>query len=303
MNKIFIAGLFAAIILGIIFPFGDRISFVLTALLAILLFFNFYDIDFNFKHFIKKEFFIGLVFCLVVLPILVFFMTKSLQIEFRLGLFLIAVTPTAIGSSIIVKLVKGDVNFSVAYTVIYNFLSIAAYPVLLKIFFGNSEVAIPVTNIIINLSIIILIPFILATVLKKTGFINKIISRVSKFVSYFFLLVIYIAVSSSVQNLKGISPVSLIVIIAFTFAVALLYFLSGLILGKGLYNKKTMSISMGQKNTGLCILVTMTNFSPISAIPATIYIIVHHLINSVLIFIFNRILQVKTDSDDKSQDL
>jgi predicted Na+-dependent transporter len=50
---------------------------------------------------------------------------------------------------------------------------------------------------------------------------------------------------------------------------------------------------MGQKNTGLCILVTMTNFSPIAAIPATIYIIVHHLINSLLIFIYNKVIPNK----------
>lgn len=290
MNKIFIIGLFSAIILGVIFPFGDKIQFMLTIVLSVLLFFNFYEIDFKLAYFLKKEIFLGLVFCLVILPAMIFFLTRGLSIEFRLGLFLIAITPTAIGSSIIVRIIKGDVNYSVAYTVIYNFLSIIAYPVLLKVFFNNENIVIPVQNIVVNLSIIIIIPFILATVAKRAGFLKKTFGLMSKYVSYLFFLVIYIAVSTSVLNLKGISFFTLLTIVFFTVIIAVLYFLSGFLLGKDLNYRKTMSVSMGQKNTGLCILVTMTNFSPLASIPATVYIIVHHLINSFLIFFYNKVL-------------
>jgi bile acid:Na+ symporter, BASS family len=287
MNKIFISGIFLAIILGIVFPFGDKIKFLISILLAIILFFNFYEIDFKIKNFLKIELLIGMIAGIIILPLPVFFLSKSLLISFRIGLFLIAITPTAIGASIMVKMLNGDTVFSTAYTVFINFLSIIYFPLLLHIYFGNENVNIPFFNIFINLSQIIIIPFIISYIMKKIKFADNVLSKISKFINYLFLIVVYIAVSSSVLNIKNISLINLLFITFFTVLVAILYFTAGFILGRNFQLRKTLSSCMGQKNTGLCILVAITNFNPITSIPATVYIIVHHIINVLLIMIYN----------------
>ncbi|HOV14702.1 MAG TPA: bile acid:sodium symporter, partial [Spirochaetota bacterium] len=151
MRKYFILFLLSSIVLGIVFPFGEKIKFILPYLLSTLLFFNFLDIDFKLKDVFKIELIYSFVAGTLIFPLLLFFFTLNLDTNFRIGLFLIAITPTAIGSSIIVKLIGGRVDLSIVITVINNFLSIVSYPIMLKIFFNNKTTKVDFFNIFINL--------------------------------------------------------------------------------------------------------------------------------------------------------
>jgi predicted Na+-dependent transporter len=286
MKKYFILFIFAAIILGLIFPFGDKVKFIMPFLLSTLLFFNFFELKFELKNFFKIEILYNLIFVLGLLPIAVFFLSQSLSMPFRIGLFLIAITPTAIGSSIMVKMLGGDISYAIASTVFYNFLSIISYPFLLHLYFGNSIAKIPVIDILLNLVMILFIPFIIAIILKQIDVLKKYISKASKISNYLFIFIIYIAVSSSALNLRKTNPGELAIVALFTLGIAVIYFATGFLLGKNFEYRKTLASCMGQKNTGLCIWVSLANFTPLVAVPATIYIIVHHLINALLLALF-----------------
>ncbi|OHD10130.1 MAG: hypothetical protein A2Z98_01370 [Spirochaetes bacterium GWB1_27_13] len=295
MKKTFIITILISIILGLIFPFGDKIKFLLPILLSILLFFNFYEVNFNLKDFLRLEMLYFLIFGLGVLPFIIFVSTFFLPQDFRLGLFLIAITPTAIGASVVVRLLGGNIPFTIANTVFYNFLSIISYPLLLNIYFNKVESSVPVKQIFFNLLTMILLPFIISTIFKRIKIIKPFFSKVSKYINFLFIFIVFIAISSSAIYLRKTQFNILIIVILLTIVVAVLYFLTGFLLGKNIEYKKTLMSCLGQKNTGICIWIALSNFQPIVAISATLYIVIHHTINVILIYIFSRTNKKKKD--------
>nr|HPO49354.1 bile acid:sodium symporter [Spirochaetota bacterium] len=287
MNKYFIIFLLSSIFLGIILPFGNLLKPALPFFLGTLLFFSFIDIDFNFKSFFRIEILYSSLVTFVIAPAILFFATQNLDINYRIGLFLIAITPTAIGASIIVKITKGQFDFSIILTIFNNFISILAYPLLLKIYFNDDSTKVDFFSIFISLFMVITIPFFLSLITKKSYILRSKMKKASKYINFLFILVVYIAISSASHNFRDRNLSELLTIFPITFCIALTYFAAGFFLGKDIEIKKTLSSCMGQKNTGLCIMVALSNFSPLTAIPAAMYIIIHHLINAFIIYKFS----------------
>lgn len=285
MKKYFIIFIFASIAAGLIFPLGTKIKFLLPYFLGASIFLIFYSIDISFKRFFRIELLYYFIVTLILAPLIIFFSTSGLDINLRLGFVLIAITPVGIGSSIVVKIIDGDMELSMTNIFLFNMLSIVSYPLLIKIFFYKNAVEVPFANILSNLLFIILIPYALSVVIKKIGLLKKSIISASKYTNYILIAVIYIAVSSSADKIRQFDLKMLLGVFFITLAIALSYFIVGFILGKDLKTKKTLSVTLGQKNTGLALLTSLLNFSPVASIPTTIYIIIHNLLNAAIIFI------------------
>ncbi|HOF01669.1 MAG TPA: bile acid:sodium symporter [Spirochaetota bacterium] len=295
MKKFYILFIFASIAVGLIYPQGERIKFLLPYFLAASIFLNFYSIDISVRKFFRIEILYYFVITLILAPTIIFFLTSGLDINLRLGFVLIAITPVAISSSIVVKIIDGDMELSLTNILFFNLFSIISYPLLIKIFFYKDAVEVPFKNILANLFFIILIPYILSIIFKKSGILKKTISAACKYTSYILIALIYIAVSSSADKIRQFEFKMLAGVFLITFTIALFYFAVGFILGKNLKTKKTLSVSFGQKNTGLTLLISLLNFSPVASIPATIYIISHHLLSAILIFISGKISSKKEE--------
>ncbi len=295
MKKYFVLYLLGSIVLGLLFPFGEKIKFILPFLLSILLFFNFLEIDINLKKIFRIEILYFFIIGLGIIPFLVYISTLKFDIYLRVGFLLIAIAPTAIGSSIIVRLVGGRVDISVFITIISNFLSIFYYPILLKLYFGNNGITISLLNIFTTLLLVIIVPFLFSLIIKQFSLIVYKLKVISNYVYTLFVVIVYIAISSARGGFKQKSFIELVTIFAITTLIAGVYYLSGFFLSKNLETKKSLMSTMGQKNTGLCIWIAISNFSPITAIPATIYVVVHHLINSLLLIKFKN----KNDTSPK----
>ncbi|HOV15779.1 MAG TPA: hypothetical protein PK771_15930, partial [Spirochaetota bacterium] len=135
---------------------------------------------------------------------------------------------------------------------------------------------------------VILIPFLLSIVVKRLDFIKQKFKLVSKNIYFLFVFVVYIAISSASNNFKEKSVFELMTIFFITAIVAIVYFISGYFFSKDTEIRKSLMSTMGQKNTGLCIWVAISNFNPSTAIPAAMYIIIHHVINSFIIYRFSK---------------
>lgn len=288
MKKLFIPLLFLTVVIALIFPHGSIFKFMIPYLLAILFFFNFYAIKFQFKSVLNLELLIYVVVVLIVTPPLVYFSSFKLDYDFRIGLFLIAVTPTAIASSIIIKFLKGNLEFSVTNIIVFNLISPITYTVLLKLFFSDSQFSISIYKIVSSLTIIVFIPFVLATIIKKISPTNRVLKKISDYTGFLFLVIVYLSVSSSALKLRTVEPAQLALLFAYVIGAALFLYLAGFLFGLSDDTKKTLAVSMGQKNTALCIWIALSNFSPLAAIPPTIYIIVHHTINTGIMLFFQQ---------------
>ncbi len=287
MRILFLLSIFAGIILGIVFPIDKSFTFLVPIFLSTIILSNMIDIDFRIKNFIRKEIIFFSITNYLILPFIVFLITLKLEPFIKTGILLIAITPSAIGSSIIVKLINGDVKLSIVLTVLSNLLAFFSYPLLLKIYLSNTEVIIPIFKILINVIIVIIIPFLLSSVLRKIKIVKNISHNINKYLNFLVSLIIYISISQSSELLKKYEFKKILFIVIITSLVAFIYFISGFLLTNKMETKKSLSSSFGQKNTGLCIWIALSNFNSLVALPATIYIIVHHLINALFLIIFS----------------
>ena len=77
-----------------------------------------------------KDFFIGFVCQLIVLPIIAFLLIKILNtpLELALGVMIIAAAPGGVTSNVLTKFANGDVALSVSLTAIISLISIFTVP-------------------------------------------------------------------------------------------------------------------------------------------------------------------------------
>ena len=77
-----------------------------------------------------KDFLVGLICQLILLPIIAFVLIKILNtpMELALGVMIIAAAPGGVTSNILTKFAKGDVALSVSLTAIISLISIVSVP-------------------------------------------------------------------------------------------------------------------------------------------------------------------------------
>lgn len=288
MKNFFLPLLFTAIALGLLFPGGQALKPALPVLLGTLLFFNFYTIDIQWAHFLRKELLIYLLIVLGILPALVVTTTSFLPPEFRLGVFLVAITPAAISGPLVVGIIGGSPELSIANTVLFALLSPLSYTFLTGLYFDAADLRVSSQQIIMKLMLLIGLPFGLSLACKKIRSLTSPLHRLAAYSRLFFVLIVFTAISASSQELRGIPLQELAGLILVMLGIAVILYASGFLLGKDAQTKRALAVSMGLKNASLCIWLALSNFSPLTAIPATVYIIIQHSMNSLLIFHFSR---------------
>jgi len=138
-----------------------------------------------------KDFFVGLICQLILLPIIAFVLIKifNTPIELALGVMIIAAAPGGVTSNILTKFAKGDVALSISLTAIISLISIITVPFivfksaeLLQITYISKEIS--MLAISLKMVFVVTIPVILGMLIKKfaSNFISSktlIIQRLS----------------------------------------------------------------------------------------------------------------------------
>lgn len=277
-------GIFLAIILGYFFPSSSNVKIILPYLLASILFFNFVKLEFKLKNFIHKEILYYPIISFLIVPMLVFFITKNFSLDLRVGFFLIAISPTAIASPIVTDLINGNRELNIAIVVFSNILAPISCSLLLLIYFNTNNIELSALTIFSKIALIIFAPMILSFFIKQS---KKAKSNCIKFSNYYnpitFITIIAIAVSSSSEKLRSIDSSSLIKIFIITGCIAILFFIIGFSITKNFDAKKSFSVSLGQKNSALTVWIALSNFNSLAVLPVIAYIFFHHTINAILI--------------------
>ncbi len=297
MKKSFLPLLFTTIALGILLPIGEHLKLLLPGFLSTLLFFNFYQMTFERDHFFQPETWRYALGALLIAPCLVFFTTGFLPTSFRHGLFLATISPAAISGTVVVGIIGGSRELSVANIVIYNLLSPFSYTFLMGLFFHADDLYVPIRPIVTKLVLMVFVPFILSLVLKRIKRAAPLLQTLSSYTNILFLLMIFTAVSSSSLHLRTVPGNELLVLAGLVFMIAGGFYLFGFLMGTRPASGKALIVNLGQKNHSLCIWLALSNFGPLAAVPPTIYIIVQHIYNSLLMYIVSR---QKTESAAKT---
>ena len=138
-----------------------------------------------------KDFVIGLICQLILLPIIAFVLIKifNTPLELALGVMIIAAAPGGVTSNVLTKFANGDVALSVSLTAIISLISIISVPLIV---FKSADI-LQITYISINISmvgvslkmfLVVTLPVCIGMLIRKfaTNFImskSQLIERVS----------------------------------------------------------------------------------------------------------------------------
>ena len=211
-----------------------------------------------------KEFLVGLICQLIILPIIGYLLIIILKtpIELALGVMLIAAAPGGVTSNVLTKFADGDVALSISLTAITSLISIISVPYivflsidLFNITYVNKEVS--MLGISLKMFGVVTIPVIIGMIIRKLfgNFIVRNMNIIQKISIGLFSLV-FIAIYIEEWD-------SIIMFIKTAGTIALMLNISMMIIGfyiakffaSGVPQQKCISLECGLQNGTLAVFV------------------------------------------------
>ena len=121
-----------------------------------------------------KDFLLGVICQLIILPIVAFILIKIFKtpLELALGVMIIAAAPGGVTSNVLTKFANGDVALSVSLTAIISLISIISVPFivfksadLLQVNYSTKEIS--MIGISIKMFLVVTLPVIIGMVIRK----------------------------------------------------------------------------------------------------------------------------------------
>ncbi len=244
-----------------------------------------------------KEFFVGLICQLVVLPIVGYLLIIILKtpIELALGVMLIAAAPGGVTSNILTKFANGDVALSISLTAFSSLISIISVPyiVFLSIELFNItyvEKEISMVGISLKMFFVVTIPVILGMIIRK--FADNFILKNMKFIqrlSIGLFIIVFVAIyieewDSIVMFLTKAGTIAL----TLNIAMMIIGFYTAKFFASGVAQQRCISLECGLQNGTLAVFVGTQLFDSMTyMVPTAAYALIM-MTTSVIFVIFLR---------------
>ena len=121
-----------------------------------------------------KDFIVGFIFQIILLPIIAFILIKILNtpLEIAIGVMVIAAAPGGVVSNILTMFAKGDVALSISLTAIISLVSIISVPFVVftsakLLSFSDFNSDISMINISLKMFTMVTLPVILGMIIRK----------------------------------------------------------------------------------------------------------------------------------------
>ena len=211
-----------------------------------------------------KEFFVGLICQLVVLPIIGYLLIIILKtpVELALGVMLIAAAPGGVTSNVLTKFADGDVALSISLTAFTSLISIVSVPYivflsidLFDITYVEKEVS--MLGISLKMFFVVTIPVIIGMIIRKifNNFIENNMKYIEKMSIGLFCLV-FIAIyieewDSIIMFMTTAGTISLIL----NVSMMVIGFYVAKFFASGVAQQKCISLECGLQNGTLAVFV------------------------------------------------
>ena len=246
-----------------------------------------------------KDFFIGLICQIILLPIIAFILVKLWPIspELALGVMIIAAAPGGVTSNILTSFAKGDVALSISLTAIISLLSVITVPFIVITSLGllgleNISKDFSLISMAISMFLIVVVPTLLGMILRKFLIDMTIkLEPISKKISLvLFIIVLLGAILGEKDNILSYFADAGLVTLILNIIMMILAFFVAQLLGTGIEQKKCISIECGLQNGTLAIFVGSTLFGGgVYIIPAATYSLIMFLTSIIFVFIVRKI--------------
>ena len=241
-----------------------------------------------------KDFFVGAISQIILLPIIALILVKIWPIspELAVGVMIIAAAPGGVTSNILTSFAKGDVALSISLTAIISLLCVLTIPLIVITslnLLGSENIAadISLTGMALNMFLIVTVPVILGILLRKfaSNFAIGFESIAKKISAILFVIVLLGAIFAERENVVSYFAQAGLITLLLNVVMMVVAFYLAQLLGTGIAQKKCIAIECGLQNGTLAIFVATSLFDGgIYVIPAATYSLI--MFATSLIFVF-----------------
>ena len=249
-----------------------------------------------------KDFLIGFISQLIILPIVAFILIKILGTfieispEIALGVMIIAAAPGGITSNVLTKFANGDVALSVSLTAVISIISIITVPLivfssadLLGVSFANQNINI--TGTALKMALVVAVPVILGMIIRKfaDNFISSKTSIIDKITGLLFLIVfIAIWIEEKDNIFDYLAQAGLVVLTLNIVMMVFAYYLAKTF-ASGIQQIKCISLECGLQNGTLAVFVaTEISNEIVYMIPTAAYALIMYITGFIFIWMLRK---------------
>ena len=246
-----------------------------------------------------KDFIIGLICQLILLPIIAFILIKifNTPIELALGVMIIAAAPGGVTSNVLTKFANGDVALSVSLTAVISLISIISVPFIIfksadLLQITNISKEISIIGISMKMFLVVTLPVLLGMLIRKfaTFFIDskrQLIQRISIILFAFVFAAIWIEEWENI--ISYIVQAGTITLTLNVVMMMIAYYLAKF-LASGVAQRKCISLECGLQNGTLAVFVASQLFNDITfLIPTAAYALIMFLTSLIFVFFVRKV--------------
>ena len=254
----------------------------------------------NFVNVIKqpKDFLVGLICQLILLPIIAFILIKIFNTspELAIGVMIIAAAPGGVTSNVLTKFANGDVALSISLTAIISLVSIITVPFivfksadLLNINYQSAEIS--MVGISMKMFLVVTFPVFIGMLIRKfaTNFISskeQLIQRISVFL--FALVFLAILIEEEANIIPYLAEAGLITLVL-NLTMMILGFYIAKKFASGIAQRKCISLECGLQNGTLAIFVSTQIFDNSAyLVPTATYALIMFITSIIFVFIVKK---------------
>ena len=246
-----------------------------------------------------KDFLVGLICQLILLPIIAFLLLKifNLPLEIALGVMIIAAAPGGVTSNVLTKFANGDVALSISLTAIISLISIISVPFIVFKSAELLEVAeiskeISMIGISMKMFLVVTLPVLIGMLIRKFA-TNLVMSKsqLIERISVLLFVIVFAAIwVEEWENIIGYIKQAGLITLVLNIVMMFIGYYVAKFLASGVSQRKSISLECGLQNGTLAVFVASQLFSDIAyLIPTATYAIVMFITSIIYVFIVRKI--------------
>jgi BASS family bile acid:Na+ symporter len=245
-----------------------------------------------------KDFFIGFICQLIVLPIVAYLLiiTLGVPIEMALGVMLIAAAPGGVTSNVLTKFAEGDVALSISLTAVMSLLSIVTVPFivinsinLFDITYVEREIT--MVSISLKMFFVVTVPVIIGMIIRH--FTGDLVIRNLKFIQRFsialFLLVFAAIYIEEWDKIVSFLTRAGLIALILNVTMMVIGFYVAKFFASGTPQQRAISLECGLQNGTLAVFVATQLFDNIIyMVPTAAYALVMMVTSVIFVLILRK---------------
>ena len=247
-----------------------------------------------------KDFLVGAISQIILLPIIAFILIKIWPIspELAIGVMIIAAAPGGVTSNILTSFAKGDVALSISLTAIISLLCVITIPFIILTsvgLLGNTSLVQDISLITMarDMFLIVTVPVILGMLFRRfsSGVALKFEPTAKKISTILFVLVLLGAIVAERENIVSyFAQAGLITLVLNVIMMVVAFYLAQLF-ASGVKQKKCITIEVGMQNGTLAIFVATSIFGGgMYVIPAATYSLIMFATSLIFVYLVRKIV-------------